>query len=38
MEEKNASSNIPDSYGEGMFFPKMSNYCFKIKLAGSNNC
>lgn len=37
MEEKNASSNIPDSYGEGMVFPKMSNCCFKIKLAGSNN-
>lgn len=37
MEEKNASSSIPDSYGEGMVFPKMSNCCFKIKLAGSNN-
>lgn len=37
MEEKNASSNIPDSYGEGMVFPKMSNCCFKIKLAGCNN-
>lgn len=22
MEEKNASSSIPDSYGEGMVFPK----------------